>query len=105
MSTLYIIRNLNSRRIKIGKSNNPLKRLQALQTGNDDQLELIATLEIEDAAVLAAERTLHIMFQAFRKDGEWFELDKKHEDLLLGIFLKRDVTEKEAAAFKRLGFR
>jgi hypothetical protein len=100
---LYIIENKTSGQIKIGHSTHPEKRLRALQTGNDNTLMLLSTLEVEDSRKM--EGLLHIMFQAFRKSGEWFLLDEKHKRLLLVIFDKAQPTPEELAAITRLGFR
>lgn len=76
---LYIIRNTNSGRCKIGFSNNPEKRLKSLQTGSDALLE-IAYKSPEICAPQEIEGVLHKEFADKRVIGEWFDLTV--EDIL-----------------------
>ena len=70
---VYAIREKESRRIKLGISRNPKERLKQLQTGNSQELELIATKKtvngFEDEALLHKTNEQH----AIR--GEWFSED------------------------------
>jgi len=50
---------------KIGKSNNPLKRLETIKTGNPF-VKLIGVSEIK-------EQELHKTYAEFRFSGEWFD--------------------------------
>lgn len=56
--------------MKIGKSNNPEKRVKELQTGNAEKLEIIATYDVPDHY----ERLLQKTFFRWRKRGEWFNV-------------------------------
>jgi hypothetical protein len=101
MSYVYCIRNSKSGKIKIGKGNNPRRRLQTLQTGNADILILEGTIETDNPFKI--EKILHRMFDAFRQGGEWFELSEKDNRLLQAIFKTVEATENEAESFRRLG--
>lgn len=102
-SFVYVIRNTKSKAVKIGKANNPVKRLKTLQTGSLDKLEIAYIMSTNNP--FKVEKVLHNIFGAFRKGGEWFELDEKHERLLLAIFNQVEATEAELSAFTRLGLR
>ncbi len=65
---IYIIS--NGRHIKIGKSNDPLKRCRNLQTGSSDKLELIASFKCYDD--MDAETKIHSALDHARCEGEWF---------------------------------
>ncbi len=71
---------------KIGKSDNPEKRVCSLQTGNGKKLSLINTIKCktqEKGFIL--ESKLHAKFKKYRKQGEWFaipeELQKEWKEL------------------------
>lgn len=80
--SVYFIRCNNY--IKIGKSTDPWKRLAALQTGNPEQLEMLAIApgggEFESG--------LHSAFEGARQRGEWFEETDKLRSFIQSI---RDV--------------
>ncbi len=66
---------------KIGKSNNPLKRLETIKTGNPF-VTLVGVSEIK-------EQELHKMYDEFRFSGEWFDFPeniKKEVYLLFNPF-------------------
>ena len=70
---------------KIGKSNNPLKRLETIKTGNPF-VNLIGVSEIK-------ELKLHKMYDEFRFSGEWFNFPeniKKEVYLLFKPFISSD---------------
>lgn len=56
---------------KIGRSENPKKRLSALQVGSSHKLTLIHQAEISNPVI---ERVLHRMFDEAREHGEWYRL-------------------------------
>jgi len=69
MQQVYLIESNTA--VKIGISENVLKRFFALQTSNSDTLNLIGVFDyIGDGAIL--ERALHIEFKKYRIRGEWF---------------------------------
>jgi hypothetical protein len=53
--------------IKIGKSDNPNKRMNSLQIGNPRELSLLGTTP------LITEEEVHILFKDLKIRGEWFE--------------------------------
>lgn len=53
---------------KIGYSQNPIKRLQQLQTAQSKKLKLIAIFEGDQRK----ERQLHYILRQFHLSGEWF---------------------------------
>lgn len=60
----------NSKHLKIGKSRDPMKRLQSLQTGSSEPLSLEACFRVFDDGL--AEKKLHEHFKERRLHGEWF---------------------------------
>lgn len=62
----YIIRNKQTGQIKIGKSTNPQKRIQALQSLVGSELEILCIFNRD------IELKLHHYFDDFRAIGEWF---------------------------------
>ena len=64
--------------VKVGRSKNPAKRLESLQTSNAEALKLLATipadLEADIHALLASSR--------IRQEGEWFYQDGGVLDLV-----------------------
>ena len=66
---IYLIKCDTTNSCKIGYSDNPLKRLGTLQTGNPYPLELISTIEGD----LLKEKELHQRFSHLKLQGEWFD--------------------------------
>lgn len=66
---VYLIRNAQANRLKIGYSNNPASRLRTLQTGSADYLELIRFVP----GTLNDEKNLHTRFEHLRVHHEWFQ--------------------------------
>src|SRR5262245_38436826 len=67
---VYVIHAAGTNRIKLGVSEQPLKRLRELQTGSPYQLRLIA----QWPGNRLLETTLHERLGAYRVSGEWFEV-------------------------------
>lgn len=65
----YLIKDTKTGLIKIGRSENPQKRLFSLQCGNTNKLELIHVI---DANI---EQKLHYKFAHKRLRGEWFNVE------------------------------
>lgn len=59
-------------RVKIGWAKNPAKRLGDLQCGSPVLLELLLSVESDNAQSLEAK--MHIALAPFRVHGEWFDL-------------------------------
>ncbi len=68
---LYFIQSNKTGLIKIGRAKNPHKRIRELQTGNGEELRLIAYFK----GWAWRERDLHELLKDFRLHGEWFSYD------------------------------
>lgn len=66
---VYLIRNAQAGRLKIGYSNNPAGRLRTLQTGSAEYLELLRFIP----GTQNDEKNLHKRFKALRIHHEWFQ--------------------------------
>ena len=71
---VYVIQDLEySKLYKIGRTNNPGRRLKEIRATLPGQSAIVAILKTEDAATL--EWQLHQRYADNRKNGEWFALD------------------------------
>ena len=79
---IYLIQKNTESIYKIGISNNPLKRLKQLQTGNSSRLHLIKVFPVVNAR--AIEKRLHrlLMFHRCSPSGEWFMLSEEYVRLV-----------------------
>jgi len=68
---LYFIQSHKTGHIKIGRAKDPHKRIRELQTGNGEELRLIAFFQ----GWAWRERYLHEHLKDFRLSGEWFSHD------------------------------
>ena len=69
MTNIYLAQHPTSKHIKIGRSNNPEKRLMELQVANSEKLELIYILpNIEESF----ESFMHDICENYHIKGEWF---------------------------------
>lgn len=69
--------------IKIGRSNNPRKRVNALQTACPYELHVIGVIETHDAPRLEAR--LHDRFEGQQKQGEWYNLRQNQKQHLIAL--------------------
>lgn len=67
---VYFIGNRESGIIKIGFSKNPWARIVEFQVSSHEKLAILATFR----SSAASEADLHVLFSAYHKNGEWFEL-------------------------------
>mgnify|MGYP000011509916 CR=1 FL=1 len=74
---MYLYCISNGELCKFGFSAEPLKRLQALQTGSSTVLTLVHTIAVDCEHVRVLERTLHREFANLRVRGEWFRCSAK----------------------------
>jgi len=65
---IYFIQTADNQYVKVGKADNPAKRLLELQTAAPQKLKLLATL----AGGHEQERAIHQRFEHLRARGEWF---------------------------------
>lgn len=73
-TNIYFIGNVEKREVKIGRSNNPQKRLAELQTANSQNLVLYGVI---DNVTPELENSLHKILSSIRLKGEWFKLTDK----------------------------
>lgn len=73
-----------NRRVKIGMSKNPVKRLKQLQTGNPNKLFIYHLFESHDYKVL--ERSMHDICKDLKIIGEWFEISELELSSLVSGF-------------------
>ena len=73
-----------NKRVKIGMSNNPSKRLKQLQTGNPNRLVIYHMFESIDYKLL--ERTMHEICKDKKIINEWFEMEESElQSLVSGM--------------------
>lgn len=75
----YAIRDTKSGHVKIGRSDDPMKRLAVLRTGSSSALELLWMAE----GGAALEAFLHARFADRRVRGEWFDFSKLNPSALI----------------------
>lgn len=98
-SKVYLMR--CSKYYKIGKSTNPIQRLNNLQTGNPKSIYLVGEISLPDLPnklknkygiknISALEQWLHNRFSnsRIRCNGEWFLFNKETEQYVRNIFNK-----------------
>ena len=68
--------------VKIGKAQDPIKRLGQIQTGNPNQCELLYLIPLKASAMASeVESYLHEKYKQHRMCGEWFNLlEKLHHE-------------------------
>lgn len=72
---VYIMRDNRTNEIKIGKSNNPERRLKEIIRNRGQTVELLYWKETDEPFVL--ETKLHRYFKQYRTEGEWFNIPAK----------------------------
>lgn len=76
---IYFIQEGNTHLYKVGRTNEPTKRLRELQTGNSRKLSIYHTIECRDMpSACRLELNLHKYLAGQRVLNEWYKLDKKH---------------------------
>lgn len=107
---LYIAKHPYSSLVKIGMSDNPIKRLNGLKNTVGGELQLLyESVGINEPA--AAERLVHSKFKEYRTAGEWFLIEDinvviefiesilpdfekgEYKDLLIGYELGNECVE------------
>jgi hypothetical protein len=71
---VYFLRSQgNPKRLKIGKSKDPIGRMRTLQTGCPFRITLAGVIKCkDDLHALRVEKAMHGYFSDKRKQGEWF---------------------------------
>jgi hypothetical protein len=85
----FIVENRIDVRIKIGRTNKLGARLSTLQTGNSDQLEIVAFIQAVDMGQL--EKVFHKKLAKYRTIGEWFTISE--EQLIELLYNYRETGE------------
>ena len=67
----YVIGQMGTRMVKIGKTVNVPSRLRELQTGNPNRLRVMRVIPFD------CERRMHMRFAHLRRSGEWFEFRRE----------------------------
>lgn len=70
---LYLIGDEKNTYLKIGRSNNPVKRCASLQTSSPLLLSILYTIPGKGGV----ESSLHSKFSTLREKGEWFRYDNR----------------------------
>ena len=70
---LYLIKDTDLNRLKIGKTTNPNSRLKQLQCANSNKLEILYSIPNKGYM----EEDVHEIFSSLRINGEWFFYDNK----------------------------
>jgi Meiotically Up-regulated Gene 113 (MUG113) protein len=86
---------------KIGHTKNIERRRKQLQTGNSGELKICYSRCFSNCR--KAEDTIHNIFAAQRKRGEWFSLAGADRRLLDKIFTLKDLSDSDRSSLKRLG--
>lgn len=68
---VYFIQPVDGGPVKIGKSEDPRKRLREIQTGHPAKLQIVGLIDGDESL----ERELHRKFAHLRLEGEWFALE------------------------------
>jgi hypothetical protein len=80
---VYLIRLQKTQIYKIGKADDPERRLSGLQTANPFELNLLYSFKADN--VFVAERELHRVLDHIRMGGEWFKLLPKQREKIISI--------------------
>jgi len=96
-SYVYVLNEVGSPYFKIGKADNPAKRVSELQTGNPRELVIVWLMMFTSAdKALSTEKRLHRMFGDYRvRSTEWFALSS---DALQRLEVLVDLNNEAAAA-------
>lgn len=100
---IYFIMGRLTQLVKIGRADNPLKRLDDLQIGSPDKLSIIAMLDITREDSIKYETYFHRRWSHLLVRGEWYTLDKEliafirvcaqQPDIILNIIEGRKVKQ------------
>ena len=86
---IYFIQAGDAGPVKIGKGNDPERRLMALQTGSYERLHLRATLDVGDEV----ERHFHQILEPCKTRGEWFRGDEMIVNIAMACAMAGHVWE------------
>lgn len=83
---------------KIGRSQNPQKRIESMGVKLPYPIEVICLIETENMFEL--EKQLHQHFDSKRVNGEWFKLDEEDIDYIKGVEWKAYVSKRYSEMLK-----
>jgi len=86
---VYFIKNTETTRFKIGRTQNVEERLCQLQTGNDCPLIIYKIIPSENSAEL--ETSLHNKFAEYHIRGEWFAISEEQVNLVKSITINTEL--------------
>lgn len=75
---IYLLKQENESKYKIGTSKNPEKRIRTLQTGNSDKIVLVNKYK-SLKFYKKIEYALHNQYSHLKSNGEWFDLTLEEE--------------------------
>lgn len=101
---IYLVHAQSTNRYKIGRSVNPIARLEQLKGQSPYPLQIVECFWTPDA--IADEKYLHESLASIRVHGEWFEFSVLTEDELeqLNTVFPEELQEKYDASLEGIGF-
>jgi predicted GIY-YIG superfamily endonuclease len=105
-SYLYVISASTSGPCKLGRSNDPEKRLRQLQTGHSETLHLFHQELVTGSEISLMERALHRTIAFKRMRGEWFNItvEEAIAEVRHAVMLYTDNLKPKAASDKLADF-
>ena len=92
---VYIIRQGDTRLFKIGVSNNPMRRLKNLQTGNPHPLKMMFSVACHGLSAYEAEALIHRHLSKERVKGEWFDIQSDDRVVSIAQCMLNALSGKE----------
>lgn len=89
--TVYFIKHRNLSPIKIGYTDDLTKRIYSFNNASPYGIEVIGTIETENASRL--EKEIHNKLSAFRIRGEWFEITENHAKSIVRMYTNIDYID------------
>ena len=89
MNSVYLVKQIDDEKYKVGVTKDIEQRLRTLQVSNPEKLELITTFESQDWAY-KIEAAFKRNYKPKRTLGEWFRLDKNDVTDFLTFCAKKD---------------
>lgn len=97
---VYFSFDTDREQVKIGRSKNPRKRNNDLQTGNPSPLELMGWIVVDND--VRGERRLHQQYQGQRGLNEWFHIGPT--EVLNELKREQGFVNKPKDSFKIIGY-
>lgn len=87
---IYFVEEVGRQAIKIGRSEDPFRRLGGLGTANPRPLRLLFLIQcLSTAHAVSLEQKLHKVYAEYKIHGEWFKRSQE-----LQVFIDKHVTSK-----------